>query len=88
MSDDAEPVSPPSAQPDRHGWLPIETAPEGVSVKVIQSMTDEVDPLTAYAEMVMSYSDGAWFWEPTHVPSSTVPTHWQPLPPPPEVDDA
>lgn len=44
---------------------------EGQHVQVVQHSLGQ--PVA----MVMSRLDTRWFWEPTHVGSSTIPTHWR-----------
>lgn len=68
-------------------WLPIDTAPkEGRTMFVVRSFHVEIgpirytsDPYCVWRRKDMTYA--RW-------PHDFQPTHWMPLPPSPEIDDA
>ena len=70
-------------KPDRHGWLPIESAPktsEAILVWVPRNKCHFEVYWEDNAEPPDWYIFGA-NWKPL---VDGEPTHWQPLPPPPE----
>lgn len=65
-----------AAQPE---WQPIETAPDDTPV-----LTYWIEPEGSVAE-VMSKIDGKWYSPMVLINQNAKPTHWQPLPAPPEM---
>lgn len=63
------------------GWQPIETAPDNTPVLVYWP-----DPMGDIAE-VMAKMEGEWTGTMTLINPHVNPTHWQPLPAPPEVPE-
>ena len=65
-------------KPDKHGWMPIETAPrDGTNIIVyapVDGVTASKFTLGCWQRLTVVYGD---------FPSND-PTHWQPLPEPPE----
>lgn len=61
-------------------WQPIETAPNSVAILAAWHITGD---MWAYA--VASNEGGEW-WEGGNMPLQQ-PTHWMPLPPPPETGE-
>lgn len=66
------------------GWQPIETAPRGEDVLIV------VDGEVSVGSMTNGLSgDDSWYWMTLEgAPMVDVPTHWMPLPCPPEVSEA
>lgn len=65
------------------GWQPIETAPKDGTQIIIAVAGDEYEPGWAWWSALRR----AWFIPNTSIAYQMEPTHWMPLPPPPEVKD-
>ena len=62
------------------GWQPIESAPKDGSMMLIS-----VGDRGGVGESWFSRSDDKWYWASGDAAQST-PTHWMPLPSPPDLD--
>lgn len=58
-------------------WMREETAPEGETVMTCQYLGSPA--LGVPVPMFMQKRNDVWYWMPDGIPSSVVPTHWQPL---------
>lgn len=66
------------------GWQPIETAPKDGS-EILVSLTHSLgDDEWENVRWVDTYFDGGWFWYRNRIDIPFPPTHWIPLPTPPE----
>ena len=69
--------------PLAQSWQPIETAPKDGTQIIIAVAGDEYEPSWAW----WSDRHRAWFIPHTSIAYQMEPTHWMPLPPPPEAKD-
>ncbi len=68
-------------------WQPIETAPKNTDVLVY--VLDGYEKMGVAMFHTYAYKDGGWWqWEHEYQVREIVPTHWMPLPDPPQEEVA
>lgn len=71
------------AKLDAMKWQPIETAPKD-GAEILVCVIYDVDGEQHSARWVDAFYGGRWIWFPKIISAPFEPTHWMPLPEPPE----